>query len=86
MMDEEHLKTALEHDAAIREGRDAIPRYVILAAECLRNAAVAARAAEAGLLICRPPGYEEAKKAAQLAVASLEQALTLIAMESNRNE
>lgn len=85
-MEDDFLKTALEHDAAIREGRGSIGRYVILAAECLRNAAVASRAAEAGLMVCRPPGLEEAAKAARLAIESLEQALTLIAMESKSNE
>lgn len=85
-MNEHELKTALEHDAAARGAGSEVVRALVLAAECLRNAAVAARGAEAALIACRPPAVVEARQATQLAIASLEQAMMLMSMEPPVNE
>lgn len=85
-MTEQELKTALEHDIAQRHGDAEALQPLVLAAECLRNAALASRGAEAALLACKPPALTEAKQAAQLAVMSLEQALVLMGMETKANE
>lgn len=85
-MTEQELRTALEHDTAQRQGDAAAVQPLVLAAECLRNAALAARGAECGLLACNPPALTEARQAAQLAVMSLEQALVLMGMETKANE
>lgn len=85
-MNEQELKTALEHDSALKEGKPGVFQPLVLAAECFRNAALAARGAECGLTVCRPPAIAEAQKAAQMAITSLEQALTLMAMESKTHE
>lgn len=85
-MTEQELKTALEHDSAMRSGTVGVLQPMVLAAECFRNAALAARGAECGLTICQPPAVAEARQAAQLAILALEQALTLMAMEPKTNE
>lgn len=83
-MTEQELQTALEHDAAQKGPRTFQP--LLLAAECFRNAALAARGAECGLVVCNPPALSEARQAAQMAIVSLEQALTLMAMEPTTHE
>lgn len=85
-MDEQELMTALEHDAAQRVAKVGMERPLMLAAECLRNAALASRGAECALTVCKPPGVVEARQAAQLAVVALEQALVLMAMEQQSDE
>lgn len=85
-MTEQELQTALEHDAAAKGNGEIVVRPLVLAAECLRNAALAARGAECALIACRPAALDQAKQAAELAVAALEQALLLIGMEFKTNE
>lgn len=77
-MTTEELEQALEHDIAQKRlDQDADP-LLLLARQCLQNAALAARGAECGLVACKPPALVEARQAAQLAVQSLEQALMLL--------
>lgn len=85
-MTEQELKTALEHDRAARQPHEPALQPLVLAAECLRNAALASRGAEAALMACKPPALPEARQAAQLAIASLEQALVLMGMETKTDE
>lgn len=84
-MNDQELKTALEHDQA-QKGQERTPRYQVLAAECFRNAALAARGAECAMTVCKPVAIKESRAAAQLAIMALEQALTLLAMMEQPNE
>ncbi len=85
-MTTEELTQALEHDLAQKELEPEVPAPVVLARYCLQNAAVAARGAECALVACRPPAIVEAKKAAQLAIDSLEQALVVLGMMEKAHE
>lgn len=77
-MTTDELVTALEHDLAQRGMDVPAEKPVVLARYCLQNAAVAARGAECALVACKPPAVVEAVQAAQMAIASLEQALVLL--------
>ena len=85
-MNDQELITALEHDQAQKADAPKAPRFPVLAAECFRNAALAARGAECAMTVCDPPGIKEARAAAQLAIMALEQALTLLAVMEQPNE
>lgn len=77
-MTTEELEQALEHDLAQKRLDKDTDMMVVLARQCLQNAALAARAAECGLVACKPPAIVEARQAAQLAMQGLEQALILL--------
>lgn len=77
-MTTDELTTALEHDLAQKGLAQELEKPVVLARYCLQNAAVAARGAECALVACQPPAIVEAKQAAELAIASLEQAMVLL--------
>lgn len=85
-MTTDELVTALEHDLARKGMPTPAEKPVVLARYCLQNAAVAARGAECALVACKPPAIAEAKKTAELAIQSLEQALVLLAMMEATDE
>lgn len=85
-MTTEEMQEALEHDLAQKGMAHDSAKPLVLARYCLQNAAVAARAAEGALVVCQPPAVAEAMRAAQLAVASLEQALILLGSMETKNE
>lgn len=85
-MRDEELQTALEHDQARRNVEERLPRSLVLAAECMRTAAIASRTGEMALTACHPADRASMRKSAHLAIASLEQALILIGMEQTSDE
>lgn len=85
-MTTEEMQQALEHDLAQKRLAYDAEKPVVLARYCLQNAAVAARGAECALVACQPPALAEARQAAQLALASLEQALALLGTMEPTNE
>ena len=85
-VNEQELQMALEHDQAQKAPGQEVPRFQMLAAECFRNAALAARGAECAMTVCKPAAIKESRAAAQLAIMALEQALTLLAVMENPNE
>lgn len=85
-MTTDELIHALEHDLAQKGLEPETDKSVVLARYCLQNAAVAARGAECALVACKPPAVLEAKQAAELALASLEQALVLLSTMETPNE
>lgn len=74
----ENLEKALEHDLAQKAAEGAKPSLTALALYCFQNATVASRGAECALVVCKPPAIAEARQAAQLAMQSLEQAMSLL--------
>lgn len=85
-MTADELMEALEHDLAQKELGQEVEKPVVLARYCLQNAAVAARGAECALVACKPPAVVEARKAAEVAIASLEQAVVLLSVMETPNE
>lgn len=80
-MDEQELKIALQHDRAGRGLVIAEGECLPVAGAYLESAAVAARAAAAGVA-CRPAALKEARKMAQVAIEHLERALVMMSLEA----
>jgi len=80
-MDEATLQEAIDHDQAQKAKEPYKADPIRLAAASIESAEVACRGAVAGLVLCRPPALPEARKAVQLAIAALEQALVLMSLE-----
>lgn len=80
-MDESTLRVALEHDTAQKRDQPYKADPVRLAAASIESAEVACRGAVAGLVLCKPPALPEVRKAVQLAISALEQALVLMSLE-----
>jgi hypothetical protein len=80
-MDEATLQEALEHDRAQKREEQAKADPLHIAAACIESAEVACRGSVAGLLFCKPPALPETRKAVQMAISALEQALVLMSLE-----
>ena len=77
-MNEEDLAQALAHDLELKRQAVQQPSSKGVAMQCLRDAAVAARAAECALAICKVDGVSVAQGAAQMALDHLERALVVL--------
>ena len=85
-MNEDELAQALAHDLELKRLAVEQPSSKSVAMRCLRDAALAARAAECALAICKVDGVSVAQGAAHMALDHLEQALVVLGSMTETDE